>query len=550
MLLFENFSIWFKSILIDLFPTVDFNFIIVDFDYNDENSRLEFGDISSNMGFLLAKQLKKNPKEIAEIIKNYIQSHEAIDKVVLAGVGFINIYFRDVLYREYYKKLLLNDSLLYKINKSNKKYNIEFVSANPTGPLHIGHGRGGIIGDVCAKVLALKGYQVVSEYYINDAGVQIEKLGKSLYYQYGILSQKEVIFPDGGYQGEYIVDIAKKLYQKYQDTLLEKDIVWFSEHAKNILLTQIQATLLDYQIEYQVWFSEKILHVNNAINEAVNQLSNKGFTYFSDEGTLWFKSTVFGDEKDRVLKKSDGLWTYTAADIAYFLNKLARGFTDIVMILGQDHHSFKIRIEAIAQALEFNLDNLKIILYQLVTLKNEGEIIRMSKRKGNSIELKDIIDSVGSDVARFFYLQRKADTHLDFDLKEALEKSNKNPVFYIQYALVRIKSILEKSKGFVDINDYSNSIDVIDVNIHERVLLRKIALFDSILDQICDTYYPHVLTYYAIELATLFHAFYTLYPVISDDKNTTCYRLGLNYLVKQVLEKCANLLGISIPERM
>ena len=550
MLLFKNFSIWFNSLLINLFPGIDFNSITVDFNYNDEVTRLNFGDLSSNISFLLAKQLKKNPKEIADLIIVQLELNQDIEKIELAGVGFINIYFTENFYKEYYSKVLLNNSLLYTVITRDKKYNVEFVSANPTGPLHIGHGRGAIIGDVCAKVLSLKGGVVATEYYINDVGVQIEKLGKSLYFQYAKLCDKEIIFPENGYQGEYILNIAIDLHKKHNLELIDNSINWFSDYAKNILLNDIKNTLLDYQINYQLWFSEKILHNNGLVEKAISVLSDRGFTYTCNEGIIWFKSTVFGDEKDRVLKKSDGMWTYTAADVAYFLNKIERGFTDIVMILGQDHHSFKIRIEAIAKALGFNSLQLNIILYQLVTLKNEGEIIRMSKRKGNSIELQDVIDLVGSDVARFFYLQRKADTHLDFDLKEALEKSNKNPVFYIQYALVRIKSILDKANGLVDINDYNKAVDFVSMNIHERMILRKISLFDLILDQICNTLYPHVLTYYTIELASLFHSFYTMYPIISNDKNLTCYRLGLSYLVKQVLGECVNLLGISIPERM
>jgi arginyl-tRNA synthetase len=550
MLIFEEFLEWHKSTISNLFSGVDLSDIVFNFDYNENTTRLDFGDLSTNIALLLSKKLKKNPYEIAELIKQNVQQHPAVEKIIIAGSGFINIYCNDSFYKEYYNKLLQNNTAFYKKITSEKKYNIEFVSANPTGPLHIGHGRGAIIGDVCAKVLLLKGYLVATEYYINDAGNQIDNLGKSLYAQYAALCELEYSFPENGYQGEYIVDLAKNLYKKNNNTLLQNDIHWFSDYGKNILLEKIKNTLFDYQIEFSLWFSEKKLHDDFSIDKAVSILANKGYVYTCLEGAIWFKSTLFGDEKDRVLKKSDGAWTYTAADIAYFLNKIERGFTDIVMVLGQDHHSFKIRMQAIAKAFGVHDCNLHIILYQLVTLKNEGEIIRMSKRKGNSIELQHIIDTVGSDVARFFYLQRKADAHLDFDLKEALEKSNKNPVFYIQYALVRIKSILEKANQYIDIDDYSRSIHGASMNDHEKMILRKIALFDSILDQICKTFYPHVLTYYTLELASLFHYFYTMYPIIGEDKNISGYRVGLSYLIKEVLEKCVTLLGISIPERM
>lgn len=550
MLLFEEFFVWYKSVIFNLFSNVDFNSIIIDFDYNENHLRIEFGDLSTNIALILSKKLKKNPCEIGELIKLKLEESPYIEKIVIAGSGFINIYCNDILYQNYYKNLLLDKNFLYNKIISNKKYNIEFVSANPTGPLHIGHGRGAIIGDVCAKVLLLKGYNLETEYYINDAGNQIENLGKSIYYYYASLCNIEASFPDNGYQGEYIIDLAKDIYKKNKNTLLQNNIKWFSEYAKNILLENIKMTLIDYQIIYSNWFSEKKLHLDCSIDRAVSILSKNSYIYQSDEGTIWFKSTLFGDEKDRVIKKSDGSWTYTAADIAYFLNKIERGFSDIVMVLGQDHHSFKTRMHAIAKAFGFDNSKLHIILYQLVTLKNEGEIIRMSKRKGNSIELQHIIDTVGSDVARFFYLQRKADAHLDFDLKEALEKSNKNPVFYIQYALVRIKSILEKSNQLINSDDYVKSVNAVNLNLYEKILLRKIALFDSVLNQICNTLYPHVLTYYTIELASLFHFFYTMYPIMSDDKNISCYRIGLSYLIKDVLEKCVSLLGISIPERM
>jgi len=550
MLLFQEFFVWYKSAIFNLFANVDFSSIVIDFDYNENNLRIDFGDLSTNIALILSRKLKKNPYEIAELIKKKLEECSYIEKIVIAGSGFINIYCNDILYQHYYKKLLFDKSLLYNGITSNKKYNIEFVSANPTGPLHIGHGRGAIIGDVCAKVLLLKGYDVQTEYYINDAGNQIENLGKSVYYYYASLCNIQALFPDNGYQGEYIIDLAKDIYKKNNNIVCQNNIQWFSDYAKNILLENIKNTLIDYQIVYSNWFSEKKLHLDGSIDRAVDVLSKNNYIYQTDEGALWFKSTLFGDEKDRVVKKSDGCWTYTAADIAYFLNKIERGFSDIVMVLGQDHHSFKTRMYAIAKAFGFDDTKLHIILYQLVTLKNEGEIIRMSKRKGNSIELQHIIDTVGSDVARFFYLQRKADAHLDFDLKEALEKSNKNPVFYIQYALVRIKSILGKSNQFINNADYMESVNAVALNSYEKMILRKIALFDSVLEQICGTFYPHVLTYYAIELASLFHFFYTTFPIISDNKNISCYRIGLSYLIKEVLEKCAILLGISVPERM
>lgn len=518
---------------------------------NTDIKKKEFGDISINAPMILAKIKKENPVVLAKEIRDLFADNFEIEKIEIAGGGFLNFFLKDSFFKKYLFELIDQKMFFMKQQYDLNNYNIEFVSANPTGPLHIGHGRGAIIGDVLAKIMKLKGYRVTREFYINDAGSQIEKLGKSVFAMYKNFCGIESIFPEDGYHGYYIKEIAERLYKEHGNQILEKEITFFSFYAKEKLLKNIENTLLEYQVQFDVWFSEKQLHDDAMIEKAIDILDKKGFIYIADDQSIWFKSILFGDEKDRVLKKSNGEWTYTAADIAYFLNKIDRGFTKIIMILGQDHHSFKIRLEAIAAALGFDLNNFYIILYQLVTLKNEGELVRMSKRKGNSIELSTVIDVVGSDVARFFYLNKKADAHLDFNIKDALEKNTNNPVFYIQYAIVRIKSILEKAELYIDINkikenDIEDSFQEI-----EKLLLKQIATLDHTLEKILLYQAPHLISYFTSELASLFHSWYNFEQIIDkENEKRTKKKLLLIKSVQDCLFICADILGIKIPDRM
>lgn len=553
MILYKDFIDELSRVIVSMYPLCR-NYLdnYIKFDYNFDSSRILFGDISINSALQIAKIYKTNPNIVAEVIKDKLLQVESILKIEIIKPGFINVFFNDTYYIYYLKKLYKEKVYFTKNVTNNQKYNIEFVSANPTGPLHIGHGRGAIIGDILYQVLKIKGYAVQAEYYINDAGMQIYKLGKSVFLRYKELCTGEkILFDNDLYQGQYIVDVAEKIYQKYGNAKLNENLIWFSDHAKELLLEEIKSTLIEYQINFDVWFSEKELHKNGCIEYAVSLLVEKGYVYTSEEDqSMWFRSTMFGDEKDRVLKKSDGLWTYIAADIAYFLNKIERGFTKIIMVLGQDHHSFKIRLHAIAQALGFPTNNLVILLYQLVSLKNENEVVKMSKRKGNSIELQDIIDNVGSDVARFFYLNRKADAHLDFDISKALEKDKNNPVFYIQYALVRISSLLKKYSGVASSDQICDSITKYNYSFEERLLLKKINTFNNLLNDIIENYQIHQLAFYTLELSSFFHAFYMKHPIISNDPVATQTRIALVSVIGDILSICAKTLGISIPEHM
>lgn len=549
MNLYQLFFKQYNTFLQELFPL--FHTEYHKFDYNFDPARDDFGDLSISDALLIAKVYKTNPYDIAKTIQESLYQIDFIDKIEVIKPGFINIFFKNSLYASYLKNIY-ESKIYYNNNTSdNNIYNIEFVSANPTGPLHIGHGRGAIIGDILYQVMKLKHYQVTAEYYINDAGNQINRLGQSLFLRYQEKCFHTNIQLDNElYQGEYLIDLASQIYNQYQETKLLSSIEWFSEYAKDHLLKDIKDTLSEYRINFDVWFSEKNLH-NNEIDKAISLLNDKGYIYITKEdNTVWFRATHFGDEKDRVLKKQDGQWTYTAADIAYLLNKKQRGFTKIIMILGQDHHSFKIRMHAIAEAIGFPKENLVILLYQLVTLKNENKIVRMSKRKGNSIELQDIIDNVGSDVARFFYLHRKREAHLEFDIAQALEKDKNNPVFYIQYALVRIRSVLTKYQNIATDTQILDSITIYNYQNDERLLLKKIDSLNSMLNDIIQNYHTHQLAFYTLELSSLFHSFYRHNNIMSDNPIKTQTRIALITTIRDVLTICANTLGISIPDRM
>lgn len=520
----------------------------INFDFNIEEKRSEFGDFSVNAPIFLGKILKKSPIQIGkEIQENF--SDFSIERIELAGVGFLNFYLKDFLYKNFLNESLKNKIFIEK-TKNPKKYNIEFVSANPTGPLHIGHGRGGIIGGVLANVLEKIGHSVDTEFFINDAGVQMQKLGYSIKSRYEELLGKEINFSSDWYQGEYIVEIAKEILKKYKDKCLEKDWNFFSKYGEEILLKNIKDTLAKYGIFFKNWFSEKNLHQSGSIDEVLKKLEKNNFLYESD-GSIWFKSTNWGDDKDRVVKKSNGELTYISADIAYLENKLNRGYDKLIMILGQDHHSYKARLKASLNALGFNEEKLSVILYQLVTIKKSGEQVKLSKRAGNIILLEDIINSVGKDVARFFYLNKKADAHLDFDFDLAIENSSNNPVYYIQYSIVRMKSILRKYKEIEFKENKNEKRENIEYSNIEKMILRKIDSIQDLFNKIEENYEIHLITYFTYELASLFHNFYTKNQcLIIDNKELTENRVKLVELTLFYIEELMKVLGMDSPDIM
>lgn len=511
---------------------------------NTDPNKKDFGDINTNVAMQLAKDLKKNPRIIAQDIADKFKN-KLVEKIELAGPGFLNFYLKEEALALLVKNLVDKKDSCFKTNQKSEKISLEFVSANPTGPLHIGHGRGAIIGDVLANIWSFLGHNVTKEYYINDAGAQIGKLGRSL--KVRIDQQKGLAedLPEDAYHGEYLIDLALEIIQKNNI-----DNINFEEFAKEKLLKDISDTLTDYGINFDVWYSEKSLHESGKIKTAINHLTNQNHTY-QHENSLWFKSTNFGDDKDRVIIKSSGELTYVAADIAYMKDKIDRGAERLVMILGHDHHSYVTRLKGLQQAMGLDKYPFDIILYQLVKIKKGGERVRMSKRSGKSITLRDIINTIGKDAARFFYLNRKADADLDLDIDLALEKSENNPVFYVQYACVRIKSILDRANEIEEFRDINDS----DLNnckfSEEKDLIKKIYQLQELLDQISTNFQTHLLAYYTIELAHTLHSYYSKNRVINpQDIKTTRKRLALLKCCKTAFETAFKLLGISCPDRM
>jgi len=520
------------------------------FTLNADEQKQQFGHINSNIAMILAKQLSKPPREIAQqIISGF--SHDMVQKIEMAGPGFLNFFLVEQAFKDLAHDMFSGQESFFKLHtdKPRKKFNLEFVSANPTGPLHLGHGRGGIIGDVLGNVLNFIGHNATREFYINDAGAQIEKLGTSLKIRCEQQLGMDVQMPEEAYHGEYMIDLAKQCIAEHGKQVLEKPDSFFQDYGKAHLLERIKNTLKNYGITFDVWFSEKTMHVDGSIENSIEHLNKRGFLYEAD-GALWFKSTEFGDDKDRVLKKSDGLKTYVAADIAYMKNKIERGADTLIIVLGHDHHSYETRLQGLLKALNLGQQKLDIIFYQLVKMRASGELVKMSKRAGNVVTLDDVIEVVGTDVARFFYLNRKADAQLEFDLDLALKKTDENPVFYVQYAYVRTGSILNKTAEVDELANI-NADDAQYLGINEQLLLAKIASLKSLLESISTNYQTHVLTYYVLELAQMFHAYYAKNRVIDvENINQSRGRLFLVKLVRNTMQTVLKLLEISRPEKM
>lgn len=530
--------------------------------------REQFGDVSCNVGMLLAKIMQLPPRQIALQVKTMIETRQdsrwnLIEKIEIAGPGFLNFYLKPVVWVASMQTLLQEPKKLFGLQGGEKAlaYHLEFVSANPTGPVHLGGGRGGIIGDVLARALSFLGHKVHKEYYINDAGNQIKLLGQSFKARCFEKLGELFAFPEGGYAGDYMLPVADKCVKAHGKALLEQSDEFFEVYAKDELLKFVEQDLTAYGVVYDQWFSEKSLHDDGSVAAAIKLLQDKDLAYEKD-GALWFKATEFGDDKDRVLRRSNGEMTYIAADVAYHKNKFDRGFDRLVDILGQDHHGYVKRLQATMQAIGYPADHLDVIVYQLVSIKENDELVRMSKRAGTFTKLADVLETVGKDVARYFYLNRRAEAHLEFDLGVALKRTDENPVFYLQYAYVRTASLLIKMSEEDALRDFALQVrhletlaealpDIALITDDELVVYKKIMALYDVLRAVAQGYQTHQIAYYAYELATVFHAYYSKHKII-DRENVaqTKGRLAVVCLVKQALGLCLELLGVEKPERM
>lgn len=525
----------------------------------DRPKRKEHGDLSTNIAMVLAPIFKVTSKRLAEDIKDNIKAPSGfIKRIDIAGPGFINIFIeKDYWYR--FLKDVVSQGESYGKSKlgGGRKVQVEFVSANPTGPLHVGHGRGAIVGDCLSEILKAVGYEVTKEYYINDVGNQMELLGLSVYSRYMELLGRGYPFPENGYKGGYITDIAREIQDKEGDRFAEipmEDVLpYFTEYAANSILGGIKKDLKDFGVNFDLWYSEKSLFEGNRILKTIEELSNKGLIYERD-GALWFRSTDFGDDKDRVLKKADGNTTYFASDVAYHREKLERGFDRIIDIWGADHHGYQPRMKAFMKAMGVKEDRLSILLVQFVTLLRGGEKVSMSTRAGEFVTLREVIDEVGKDAARFFFLLRRSDAPLEFDLNLAKRETPENPVFYIQYAYARICSIfaVAKERG-IDIPSFED-IDTKLLSLDEEIdLIKAIVMYPEVIESCALNLAPHHIAFYLQELAGIFHSYYNKTRVVSqnpEDMPLTLARLYLCKCLKIVIKNALTILGISPLERM
>ncbi|MEX0999012.1 MAG: arginine--tRNA ligase [Thermodesulfobacteriota bacterium] len=523
--------------------------------------RKEFGDFSVNTAMLIANKIGKKPREVAElIIENLPQEKdELFNKVEIAGPGFINFYVKE---EAIVNKLLQIENAGEKFGTSNlgnaEKVLVEFVSANPTGFLHMGHSRNAVVGDTVARILSASGYDVTKEFYINDAGRQMNLLGESVLIRYKELFGHSEELPEDGYKGEYVKDIASQIKAEKGDSLLQDSPEQASEYckelAKGILLEEIKKDLADINVFFDEWYSEvENIHTVSAESEdtKLNQikalLNSKGVLE-EREGALWFKATEFGDTQDWVLIKSDGSPTYFLADIAYHLDKYERGFDSIINVWGADHHGHVSRLKAALRSIGLDDSRFNVLLIQFVRLMREGKEVAMSKRAGSYVTLKEVAQEVGADVMRFFLLMRSSESHLDFDLDLAKKESSENPVYYIQYAYARIGSIFRKAQE-EGITQSSNNLALLKAP-EEIDLVKKLLLFPEVLEDSAKSLAPHKVAYYLQELAAQFHVYYNKCRVVDENKDISGARLYLITCAQTVLGNGLKLLGVSAPERM
>jgi len=513
----------------------------------------EHGDFASGLPLKLARSMKMSPMAVAEVILAHITAPPQVHRIWVAEPGFINFTLKDDwLSQEVESVLAAGESYgNIKLGKGNK-VQLEFVSVNPTGPLHVGHGRGAVLGSTLANVLTISGYTVQKEYYINDMGTQIDNFGRSLYARYQQCLDKESDMPPAGYHGNYMIDLAKEIAQEQGDKYLSlpegEAVSQIAKVGTDKMLQGIKQDLALLNVVFDNWFSEKSLYEGGQYDRVMELLQSKGYMSKKENAT-WFESSALGEDKDNVLVRSDGSPTYFASDIAYHYNKfMERKFDQVIDIWGADHQGHVPRMKAVLKALGSDPERFTVIICQLVTLRRGKEIVKVSKRSGDIITLKEVIDEVGPDACRFIFLSRSADSQMDFDIELAKRQSADNPVYYVQYAHARIASILELAKQR-EIDCSQGDVSLLTTE-PELTLIRRLILLPEIVEQVAGTLEPHHLPYYAQDLATVFHSFYKQCRVVTEDEALTNARLKLVKATQIALAKVLRLMGMSAPEKM
>ncbi len=521
----------------------------------------DHGHLATNLSMTLASSQRRAPRDIAKIITdNFIGPENYFEKIEIAGPGFINFTISRKEWLKGLKNIIdLDEKFGSAKEKREESLLIEFVSANPTGPLHLGHGRGAALGDTICRILDFRGYDVSREFYVNDAGLQVRLLGESVYARWKQMNDPGYPFPEKGYHGDYVVDLAKEIAAEVDLSVMneEKAILTCAERGREKMLSEIKKDLKQFRVSFDTWFNETDLFKNGHVNEALDEMKAKGELYEKD-GALWIRTSGYGDDKDRVIKKQDGQYTYFASDIAYHMDKYRRGFNRALNLWGADHHGYINRVKSALKANGINENWLSVLLIQLVKLWKENQEIRMSKRAGQYVTMKDLLEEVDVDAARFVFLTKTHDSPLDFDIDVVKKKDNDNPVYYVQYAHARICSIFRKA----DEQGIDTSLNISEADLETLVLDEEIDLiryldgFSGLLDNICETFEAHRLTYYLTDLAARFHRYFNLgvkeseNRIITGEINLTRARLALVAGVRIVIRNGLNLLGVSAPEKM
>lgn len=540
-LLLENLKEELKKIIFEMGVTDE---VEIFFDIPKDTS---FGDYSTNIAMRLAKALRKAPFAIAnEIISKIDKEKNHLSKVEVAGAGFINFYI----------DLTFLSNVIFDINDKKDNYgnikvgqgqnvNIEFVSANPTGYLHIGHCRGAAYGDSLARIMKKAGYNVSKEFYVNDAGNQIKNLGHSIYERYKELFGLECNLGEDGYYGKEIITIAQMIKDEYNDQHLnDTDLEFFRVYGTNYLLNGLKNDLIDFNVEFDTWFSEKSLYASNAVQETIDFLVKNNFTYEQD-GAIWLKTVDFGDEKDRVLVKSDKTLTYLTPDIAYHANKLRRGYDYLIDVLGADHHGYINRLKAAIACVGGNPDLVDVEILQMVRVVQNGVEVKMSKRSGKAITMRDLIDEVGSDALRFLFISKSLSTHMDLDLDLAVRQTNENPVYYAQYAYARICSLFRNCKNFNEVKEFKH----IDLSKTKKMIMALLQ-YPSVIKEAAEKRIPHRICQYILSLAQALHGYYNDEKILTDNDEEMNEKLTLLKAVMIVLKDSLNLIGVGVKEEM
>lgn len=521
------------------------------FGINAENIELEVpndpenGDLSTNIALKICKQVGKNPLDIAQIISDNFKS-DIIEKVEVKKPGFVNFFFDNNYYLNIINNIISENEFIFDTNEHNY-YNVEFVSANPTGDLHLGHARNAVYGDSIVRLLRKIGNKVDSEYYINDAGSQMDNLGLSVQYFYLKHFNVDVNFPDDGYRGNDIQTIANKIVDEYGDSKLEEPMEWFREYAYSWNLNEIKRVLQNLNVHFDIWTSERDLHTSNLVVDKIEALAKLGDVYTQDDA-LWLATSKYFDDKDRVLKKQDGHYTYFASDIAYHMDKFDRNYTRLIDVWGGDHHGYINRVKSAISSLGQDQSKFEVLLIQMINILQNNERVKMSKRMGTSVTIKELLEELDVDTLRYFFLMRSPETQVDFDIALAKEQNSNNPIYYIQYANARIANLLERAQeNGIKPQQISNNYTCSSL---EREIINLLSQYQQVIINAANKRLPHLLCNYLYDVATLYHRYYNQDHVFNNNNDVINDKICIALGVKKVIQDGLNTLGINVKDNM